>query len=70
MVLATIAVSFLTVASVVEAVNFTLNGIGTESINANSPFTEAFVSYSIEFASFPDFAGKTSPGFVLSRQVK
>lgn len=26
--------------------------------NASQPFSEAFVSYSIEFSSFPDFAGE------------
>ena len=60
MVFKAIALSFLITASAVDAVNFTLNGIGTESVNANAPFTDAFVSYSIEFASFPDFAGKAS----------
>jgi hypothetical protein len=31
-------------------------------INASAPIPEAFVSYSIEFSSFPDFAGmRTSP---------
>lgn len=27
-------------------------------ITANQPFPDAFVSFSIEFSSFPDFAGK------------
>jgi hypothetical protein len=30
--------------------------------NASAPIPEAFVSYSIEFAFFPDFAGCFSPG--------
>jgi hypothetical protein len=30
---------------------------GTPPANASAPLPEAFVSYSIEFSSFPDFAG-------------
>lgn len=30
---------------------------GTPPANASAPIPEAFVSYSIEFSSFPDFAG-------------
>lgn len=30
----------------------------TPSKNASKPLLESFVSYSIEFSSFPDFAGK------------
>jgi hypothetical protein len=30
---------------------------GTPPANASAPLLEAFVSYSIEFSSFPDFAG-------------
>lgn len=36
--------------------------------NANQPFSEAFVSYSIEFSSFPEFAGKHILGDVLGYQ--
>jgi hypothetical protein len=31
---------------------------GTPPANASAPIPTAFVSYSIEFSSFPDFAGK------------
>ena len=30
-------------------------------VNASAPIPEAFVSYSIEFAFFPDFAGECMP---------
>jgi hypothetical protein len=33
---------------------------GTPPVNASTPIPEAFVSYSIEFSSFPDFAGMVS----------
>lgn len=42
-------------ATSVEAVQYSLQGA---AIEANQPFSEAFVSYSIEFSSFPDFAGE------------
>jgi hypothetical protein len=42
-------------ATSVEAVQYSLQAA---SIEANQPFKEAFVSYSIEFSSFPDFAGE------------
>lgn len=32
--------------------------LGEALITANQPFPDAFVSFSIEFSSFPDFAGK------------
>ena len=35
--------------------------------NASKPLLESFVSYSIEFSSFPDFAGKL--GNMLENQV-
>lgn len=38
-----------------EAAKYSLN---SAALTANTPFPDAFVSYSIEFASFPDFAGK------------
>lgn len=44
-------------ATAVGAVQYSLQGA---SIVANQPFSEAFVSYSIEFSSFPDFAGENS----------
>jgi hypothetical protein len=34
--------------------------------NASAPLLEAFVSYSIEFSSFPDFAG-TLPDITLDQ---
>lgn len=42
-------------ATAVGAVQYSLQGA---SIDASQPFSEAFVSYSIEFSSFPDFAGE------------
>lgn len=42
-------------ASAVGAVQYSLN---TAQLSANQPFSDAFVSYSIEFSSFPDFAGE------------
>ncbi|CAN8101169.1 unnamed protein product [Discula destructiva] len=35
----------------------TFSLVGGPSITSNTPFPDAFVSYSIEFSSFPDFAG-------------
>lgn len=32
--------------------------LNAASVNSNTPFPDAFVSYSIEFSSFPDFAGQ------------
>jgi hypothetical protein len=32
--------------------------------NASKPILESFVSFSIEFSSFPDFAGKQASSFV------
>lgn len=37
-----------------EAAKHSLN---SAALTASTPFADAFVSYSIEFASFPDFAG-------------
>lgn len=45
----------LAAATTLEAAHYSL--VGALS-GANQPFSEAFVSYSIEFASFPDFAGE------------
>lgn len=42
-------------ATAVGAAQYSLQGA---SIDASQPFSEAFVSYSIEFSSFPDFAGE------------
>lgn len=42
-------------ATAAGAVQYSLQGA---SIDASQPFSEAFVSYSIEFSSFPDFAGE------------
>ena len=48
-------INFAMAATSVEAVQYSLQGA---SIEAKQPFSEAFVSYSIEFSSFPDFAGE------------
>lgn len=40
-----------------EAAKFSLD---SAALTANTPFPDAYVSYSIEFASFPDFAGECS----------
>jgi len=45
-------------ASVAQAVVYNVSG--TPPPDAGQPFSEAFVSYSIEFSSFPDFAGNRS----------
>lgn len=45
-------------ATAVKAAQYSLQAA---SIEANQPFSEAFVSYSIEFSSFPDFAGEHNP---------
>ncbi|KUI70104.1 Beta-glucuronidase [Cytospora mali] len=47
----------LVAATAVGAVPFNLYDAFAD---ANQPFSEAFVSYSIEFSSFPDFAGNNS----------
>lgn len=47
--------SISTAASSVGAVQYALN---SAQLTANQPFNDAFVSYSIEFSSFPDFAGE------------
>ncbi|ROW07920.1 hypothetical protein VMCG_03621 [Cytospora schulzeri] len=49
--------SALAAATTVEAAQYNLIGALT---SANQPFSEAFVSYSIEFSSFPEFAGNDS----------
>lgn len=46
---------FAMAATAVIAAQYSLQGA---SIDASQPFSEAFVSYSIEFSSFPDFAGE------------
>lgn len=46
--------SSLTYAAGSTAAQYAINPTGT---NASQPF-DGFVSYSIEFSSFPDFAGK------------
>lgn len=48
-------VPVLAAASFVRAARYSLN----EALaSTKQPFPDAFVSYSIEFSSFPDFAGK------------
>lgn len=42
-------------ASYVRAAPYSLNG---PLASLQTPFPDAFVSYSIEFSSFPDFAGE------------
>lgn len=49
--------SLSTAASSVGAVQYSLKN--TAQSTANQPFPDAFVSYSIEFSSFPDFAGES-----------
>lgn len=46
---------FAAAATAVEAAQYS---VADALANANQPFSEAFVSYSIEFSSFPDFAGE------------
>ena len=41
----------------VQGTNAAIQVSGTPPANASAPLLEAFVSYSIEFSSFPDFAG-------------
>jgi hypothetical protein len=41
----------------------------TPPVNASAPLLEAFVSYSIEFAFFPDFAGIFSPKQQISLHI-
>jgi len=41
----------------VQGNNAAIQVSGTPPANATAPLLEAFVSYSIEFSSFPDFAG-------------
>jgi hypothetical protein len=45
--------------SIVQGENAAIKVSGTPPANASAPLLEAFVSYSIEFSSFPDFAGKS-----------
>lgn len=52
----------LVAAAAVEAAEYSLN---SGNISANQPFSEAFVSFSIEFSSFPDFAGEHIINIVL-----
>ena len=42
---------------IVEGQNAAIKVTGSPPANASAPIPEAFVSYSIEFSSFPDFAG-------------
>ena len=37
--------------------------LSSSPINASAPIPEAYVSYSIEFSSFPDFAGMLSHAY-------
>ena len=41
----------------VQGTNAAIRVSETPPANASAPLLEAFVSYSIEFSSFPDFAG-------------
>lgn len=49
------ALPFLAATTAVNAVKLSLN---SDLITSSQPFTDAFVSFSIEFSSFPDFAGE------------
>lgn len=42
---------------IVHGGNAVIKVSGIPPANASAPILEAFVSYSIEFSSFPDFAG-------------
>lgn len=53
---ASLVFSMSTAAGSVGAMQYSLNGA---QASANQPFQDAFVSYSIEFSSFPDFAGES-----------
>jgi len=46
--------------ALVEAVRASSIPVSGTPVNASAPIPEAFVSFSIEFAYFPDFAGKFS----------
>lgn len=48
--------ALLTLASAASAVAEQYS-VPSKPTNAGEPFTEAFVSFSIEFVFFPDFAG-------------
>ncbi|ROW14730.1 hypothetical protein VPNG_03723 [Cytospora leucostoma] len=48
----------LAAAMALEAAQYSLDS--SLAVVANQPFSEAFVSFSIEFSSFPDFAGNNS----------
>jgi hypothetical protein len=43
--------------TIVEGHSSAIKVSGSPPANASAPIPEAFVSYSIEFSSFPDFAG-------------
>jgi len=49
--------SCLQLFTVVEGQSSAIRVTGSPPANASAPIPEAFVSYSIEFSSFPDFAG-------------
>jgi hypothetical protein len=51
---ASLATFFLPVCAIT---NSTPIAISSTPVNASAPIPEAFVSFSIEFAFFPDFAG-------------
>lgn len=50
------------VAELVErwSTNSSAISVSATPVNASNPLLEGYVSYSIEFAFFPDFAGNTS----------
>jgi hypothetical protein len=49
--------SCLQLFTIVEGQGSAIKVTATPPANASAPIPEAFVSYSIEFSSFPDFAG-------------
>lgn len=50
--------AFLSTLAAATTVAATKYSLISALASANQPFSEAFVSYSIEFSSFPEFAGK------------
>jgi hypothetical protein len=49
--------SCLQLFTIVEGQGSAIKVTATPPANVSAPIPEAFVSYSIEFSSFPDFAG-------------
>lgn len=52
--------SFATIIAAVGGVRAARYSLNAGLVSSKQPFSDAFVSYSIEFSSFPDFAGKRS----------